>query len=254
MSGSKDFQVADLFLDEADRKTINGITGKDWSIQYKFGQNETVGTSYEDITPWGNWTTLTSAETMNVVSDNTADSSTGTGVRTLQIRGLDNNYDEISEDVTMNGTNAVTTTKSFLVIHRMEMLTAGSIQTNVGDITVTASSAGTTQAMINGTHSTTQAFYVVPRGYHAVLIGWETNAGKSDDFESNILFRKHTASNDGAWNTLKGLFVFESNTIYSFHGEIILPEKTCIKVQAKTINVANRPFNADFTFLLIENY
>lgn len=241
--------VESLFLSEHDRKVINGTLGKKWSIVYKFGENETTEGTYELTAPF-TWTQMTSADTMNVVSDSANDTSAGTGARTIKIIGLDGNYDEIEEIVTMNGLSSVTTTKSFIIIHRAIPNTAGSTETNVGNITITDTTGGTTQALIHDTqHSTIQGFSMVPRGYHAVLVRWEINAGKGDDFKSHIMVKPF----GGAFYELKSVYIFENNISYDFNGAIVVPEKSTFKIEGRKTTAGSRPINGGYTYLLIEN-
>ena len=239
-----------LFLTEYDRRVVTGVYGnRKWSIEYKFGENETTGGTYELTAPFS-WTQMSSADTMDIVSDSVNDTSAGTGARTIFIKGLDGNYDEIEETVTMNGTTTVTTTKSFIIIHRAIAKTAGSLETNDGNITITDTTGGTTQALIHDTqHSTIQGFSMVPRGYHAVLVRWEINAGKGDDFKSHIMAKPFGE----AFYELKSVYIYENNISYDFNGTIVLPEKTTIKIEGLKTTAGSRPINGGYTYLLIEN-
>ena len=95
-----------------------------------FGHNPAVSTTRATI--WHEADTevvqRTSAATMTVSSDSTNDTSAGTGVRTVEITGLDANYNEVSpkEIVTMNGTTAVSTVNQYIAINFIQGLTAGS--------------------------------------------------------------------------------------------------------------------------------
>jgi len=87
----------------------------------KYGFNPVIVDTTEDI--WnagGVLSYLSSAETMEIASDDSADDGdpAGNGAQTVAIFGVDDNYKNISEIVTMNGTNDVTTTMSFLRINR----------------------------------------------------------------------------------------------------------------------------------------
>lgn len=103
-----------------------------------------------------------SAETLEVFSSDANDTAAGTGARTLRLFGLDANYVQITEDVTLNGVTPVTTTQTFWRMHRAQVLTAGSGGFNAGTITVR--------------HSTTTAnvFCVVPIGYSRSQMGGYT--------------------------------------------------------------------------------
>ena len=71
---------------------------------HKFGYNPSIGTS--DETVWsegGLYVYPTSASTMYISSSSTADTAAGTGARTATVSGLDANFDEISETVSLNG-------------------------------------------------------------------------------------------------------------------------------------------------------
>ena len=91
------------------------------------GHNPDVGISGpEDI--WVDPTFLVylaSAETMNIVSTDGNDTAAGTGARTVLIKGqLAGNVTD-TEIVTLNGTTPVTTTKSWLRVLQMDILTVG---------------------------------------------------------------------------------------------------------------------------------
>lgn len=160
----------------------------------KFGNNPSVGTSFEYI--WvegGDLTFLSSAETMNVASSSTDDDGdpAGTGARTVEVEGLDSNYAVITETVTMNGTSNVLTTNSFLRVYRMRVLTAGSTGSNVGIIRATASSAGTVQAHIAATdNQTLQLIYTVPAGKTFYIDHIFLATEKSQDSEIQLMVRE----------------------------------------------------------------
>ena len=74
---------------------------------FGFRLSISVSTNGDDIWP-GMATTLpippNAGEQMSVVSTSAADSSVGTGARTIQIRYLNNNGDPKEETITTNGT------------------------------------------------------------------------------------------------------------------------------------------------------
>lgn len=167
----------------------------------KFGYNEDVDTAASEvIASFGGAFNqrLSAGETLNVVSSSANDTnSSGTGVRQLVIFGVDSNWDLVTEVIALNGTSTVTTSNSFLGINRMTIFTSGTNDSNVGDITATASSSGNTMAeMPAGEGTTQQCVFYVPRNYQ-FLATWlylsviKSSGGGSPD----VTFRGFVYSN-----------------------------------------------------------
>jgi hypothetical protein len=145
--------------------------------QFKFGFNPDVDDSEETVWAQGGlYSYLSSASVLKVSSSSTADTSAGTGARTVQLYGLDANYNEINETVTLNGQAAVNTTNSFLRINRMSILTAGTGGQNAGVVyagtgTVTSGVPANKYATIAvGDNQTLMALWTVPAEHTAYLL------------------------------------------------------------------------------------
>ena len=121
----------------------------------------------------GLWTPQAVARTLSVVSSDAADKGTataGTGARTVTIIGVNASRASQTETVTLNGTNAVTTSGTWLGVNRMVVTTAGTSTTNVGDITATSATDGLVQGFIAaGDGITSQLIYHVPTGFTAYV-------------------------------------------------------------------------------------
>ena len=144
-----------------------------WS---KFGYNDDIDTGTQEvIASFGGAfdQEIGSGETMDIVSTSANDTnSSGTGVRQVVIFGVDENWDEQTEVLALNGTSAVTTTGSWLGINRMTIFTSGSADSNVGTITATATTSSNTMAeMPAGQGTTQQCIFYVPDG-HRFLATW----------------------------------------------------------------------------------
>ena len=150
----------------------------------KFGYNSDVdAASSEVIASFGGAFNqqLSSAETLDISSDNAADTNTsGTGVRQLVIFGVNGDWDLVTEVIAMSGVSTVTTSNSFLGINRMTIFTSGSSNSNVGTITATATTSGNTMAqMPAGQGTTQQCIFYVPRNYQFLATWLYLSAIKS---------------------------------------------------------------------------
>jgi hypothetical protein len=156
---------------------------------YKFGNNPEVADSVETVWAQGGlYSYLSAATVLKVSSSSTDDTSAGTGARTVQLFGLDGDYNEISEVVTLNGQTAVNTTQSYLRINRMIVRSAGSGGANAGIIyagtgTVTTGVPANIYATVNGdgTNQTLMALWTVPAGYTGYLMQYDVSNGTTSN-------------------------------------------------------------------------
>ena len=191
----------------------------------KFGYNSSVGTSFE--TSWdggGDYTFITSPSTATATSSDTGSDNNGT----IEIVGLDSNYDLATETITIGGSASTT---SFIRVFRARMINANTGNTNVGTITITVSS--TTVAQIQPTYGQTlMAVYTVPRFFQAYLV--QLDVGSSKDLENEIKFRIKELDNGNSWNTRSFVTTRGGFTEKNFHVPEIIPAKTDIEMRAKS--------------------
>ena len=226
---------------------------------YKFGYNPDVNGDEETV--WeqgGNYPWLDSAVTMFVSSTSVNDTSGGSGANTILIQGLDENYVEIEETVTLNGQTQVTTQLSYLRIYRAFVTLAGSSGTSGGIIYVGSSGAtggvpnGTVYANLSIGNQTQIAAYTVPAGHTLYLDEINITAALSlankrvnasfhtRDFGSNV-FRTRFI-NVLQSSQLKQLFKYPQD----------FAEKTDVEIRVST-NTSNNPIAASFQGVLIKN-
>ena len=140
---------------------------------YKFGQNESVGTSPETIWDEGGlypWTDIDAAAGQVTVSSTSAQdtASTGTGAWTCTIYGLTASGDEQSESFNLAGQTPVTSSRSYGRVNRVIVNTAGTDNANAGIIrvgtgTVTAGVPAVVWALVEvGRNQTLMTVWTVP--------------------------------------------------------------------------------------------
>ena len=118
----------------------------------------------------------------NIVSTSGVDISTvSAGARVLRIWGLTSwDTKEVFEDINMNGTTDVLTVNSYVIIHRMSVISYGTIGVNVGIITATVIASIRVTAQINiGQGQTQMAIYGFPSIQTAYMSNWYASIHKS---------------------------------------------------------------------------
>lgn len=226
------------------------------SIVNKFGANPEIRAGVaETVNDSGNTYVFPSAAAaVEVVSSNTNDTQSGTGARTITIQGLDSDYNEVSADVTMNGTTIVNTTQSFLRVFRAFVLTAGTNNTNAGDITITSKSSGTPEVakILNSSGQTQMAIYTVPADKTAYWIQWSGSVIKKNTGAATIDFVEKT---EGGVIRVKNSLSISVDGASTFSKNMFAQkfiEKTDLYVNCSFVSGTVSVFS-DFTLLLVDN-
>lgn len=124
----------------------------------------------------GTLTEMATSQSLTVSSGSANDTAAGTGARTITVRGLDADWNLVSEQVTLNGQTAVAL--NVVKLHPFVAIinTAGSGGTNAGIIyvgygAVTSGVPANTVLAIatNGFNQSRLGFMPVPKGYQCVI-------------------------------------------------------------------------------------
>jgi hypothetical protein len=221
-----------------------------------FGFNPDVDTT--EATVWPHTGLIphpATATAMKVSSSNAADTSAGTGARSVLIQGLDADYNEISEVVALNGQTAVMTTKNYLRINYASVATAGSGLSAAGDIyigtgTVTAGVPATVYDTIKFNYNNTvTGHYTVPAGYSAYLMQGLFSAGQSIG-DTQIQGRLLASGVDGIRRTAAITTLNNGVADYMFEFPLAIPEKTDIEATGKG-SANNNACSSMFILLLV---
>lgn len=223
-----------------------------------FGFNADVDTTQVSVWPLPSLITFPAAALQMTVSSTSAnDTSAGTGARTVVVQGLDANYNEVSEIVTMNGQTAVTMTASLLRVNYAYVLTAGSGNSAAGDIyigtgTVTAGVPATAYDIVKFDYNTTiTGSYTIPADYTAYVSQGLFSAGQAGG-SNQIQGRLLTRGTDNIRRTAAVTSINNGVADYTFEYPLAVPEKTTIEATAIGSS-SNNAVSSMFILLLIKN-
>lgn len=233
-----DHPTPNVYLDVARGAISNS------KIVHKFGANFDIDQADDPESVWTGggvypWASLATAQTIYCLSTSASDTTT------LTLEGLDANYDEISETVTLTGLTAVTTTNQFLRVFRMTY-----DATNVGDIEARVTSAsGTIVAQIDaGYAQTLMAVYTVPAGFTGYLVALDATIDGTKTCQMLMYHRlagkpfriAHVAESDGHYR-------------YDFTAPLTVPEKTDIDIRIDNVSGNDARVTANFDIVLIKD-
>ena len=226
---------------------------------FKFGNNSDINGALETIWSRGGlYVYPTSAIQMKVSSSSANDAALGTGARTVSVQGLDQNYNEVAETITLTGQTEVLTTNTFIRVFRAFVITAGSGGTAAGTIyvgtgMVTAGVPATVYAEIAlGENQTTMATWTVPAGY-TFYVYRGTFSAASNNVAQYILGKFMFRPFGGVFRNAADVTVNSGAIQYDFELPLALPEKSDIEAQAIALSGSNFYVNASFEGMYILN-
>jgi len=192
----------------------------------------------------GNYVYPASPVVMTLASASASDTAV-----TIRIYGLGADFVEQEEDVALNGTTGVLTTKSFLRINRMATI-AGNAVGNV-----TAINGGTTYARINAGNGDTQmSLYTVPAGYTFYQTYLQADSNTSVTSGASVRIRTYTVDNPkGGVITALNQSAFVQQLQIPLQFPVSFPEKHDIQYQMLGSGGAGAVANIYVGGVLIKN-
>jgi len=219
-----------------------------YSSVNKFGYNPTADDG-DDV--WGGDGVYafypTNANAVWAQSTDVDDVEGDTGAHTVKFFGLDSNWNEASETVTLNGQTSVALTNAYIRMFRGVVLTAGSTQGNEGDITVT-NGAGTVAIHIEtGKGQTQHTIYTIPNNKSGLFVKGYVGMGNDDKNGVDASFEWQARANNGhtgAWATKGDIdLVNIGSSWWQYEYGVpagILLEKTDIRIRVRTASAESR--------------
>ena len=234
------------YLEDEKIKISRGMV-KGASFIHKFGAvpslaTNTTGTVWDKndtVYPWATWAT---AGIVNVDSSSASDVG-----KSVTVVGLDENYNQISETITLTTQTNNNSSNSFIRIFRA-FVSDG--ETNVGQISVQRDT--TDVAIITaGYGQTLMTVYTVPAGYTGYLYKGTCSAQSGADGTGNMFVRYFGQSSFRIGHTFE-VSGAGGQYVYDFSFPIPIPEKSDIDVRITTRSNNGR-YTAAFDLLLVQN-
>jgi len=200
------------------------------------------------------------ARAMVAISTAGADSIGGTGALTVAIAGLDSNWIEQADTVTMVGTDSVDLDGVWRRVFRASVVTAGASDTNAGDISIRVAGETLTGAFIAaGEGQTQQAIYTIPDGKTGYFVKMYMALSSNDTTNENGTFQVLTRLNgsvNSAWlvNSELGL-MNTGSSVYQYQYPMPdgpLVEHTDIKIELSAAS-DTMITQAGFELLLVDD-
>jgi len=226
--------------------------------EFKFGTNPDVGSADETIWAYGGlYSYPLIAAIMTLSSSNTNDYATGTGAQSVRIYGLDANYNEVTEDLTLHATDGllgVNTILSYLRVFRIYVLTAGSADTAAGNLymgtgAIVAGEPTNVYGMAPlGHNQTLQTVYTIPAGKTGYILRWNmsVNSGKIADVDLKI------RAPGEVFATKMSVNIYQTAYTQEFSLPFPLPEKVDLEMRASVAS-SGGDVSASYEILLVDN-
>jgi hypothetical protein len=214
-------------------------------VLHKFGavpsmSINTTGTIWDIDDTLYPWSALTSAGTLTVDRASASDAN-----KVITIQGLDADYKEISENVTLTNATGNATTQSFIRVYRAFMHNGSAA--NVGNIDIKIST--TIIARITaGKAQTLMGVYTVPAGYSLYLTQGVMSVQSGADATGNFFVRY---GGESAFRIAHTFEVASAEYFYAFHAPFKLPEKSDVDIRAD-LRSNNARITAAFDAYLIQ--
>ena len=192
------------------------------------GENENIGSTKETLMDRGGlYIFPTVAAVVDVVSTDANDTAADTGAQSVAITGLDANYEEIVEVVTMNGTTISTSTLLFLRINGLSVATHGTGNANAGIINA-SHGANILSQITAGDGLARQSVRTVPAGKTWFPQGNHFSVGKADEV---VVFSDGRTST-GLSLTFSKVYLYEDQFPFRNENMVVFPEKFDVVVNA----------------------
>ena len=188
--------------DREDLETGGSIDGLE--VNHVVGHSITIGTTYAPICRGNVYQTPTTAQTLEIVSDDATDNAAGVGAREVTLIGLDSSWNIVQTTVIPAGLTPVTIDTDFIRFFKGYVSSSGTYATatagsHAGTLTIRDAATSTViWAVIDASEvalgETEIGAYTVPAGKKALVKYWSANVDSKKS--ADILFSQRPNAND----------------------------------------------------------
>ena len=177
------------------------------------------------------------AQQFEILSSSPNDDDGGTGINSVYIEGLDANYAEISETITLDGVTPVTTVNSYLRLNHCMAATVGTGEVAAGNIIIQNTGNTVTYGAIpTGTTICRDLHYTVPAGKTLHLTSITVASGKggnTTNLNAVIFTPKVRPFGSTVWYPQGELLTINSDIVRPLESPATITEKSDLKMSVK---------------------
>jgi len=230
-----------------------------------YADNATIGTSFETIsnTDADQVLPVIVGADLDVVSASAADDDGSTGATAVRVTYLDEEFNQYTEDVTMNGTSEVEMTEQTIsFVQKAEVISSGTGLAAAGAITIADVTGGGVHAVIDaGQKESGNCTWKIPAGHTGYVHGfwYDIDAVAAGQGTAEIALQVAHAESSGVansetWRTVAKVTVVENDNdvvaatggnanntgSFSFPGNVpfVVPAKAMVRLAGKAHSTA----------------
>ena len=240
--------------------TVTNVT-----LVQPYADNATIGTSFETIsnTDADQVLPVIVGADLDVVSASAADDDGSTGATAVRVTYLDEEFNQYTQDVTMNGTTEVEMTEQTIsFVQKAEVTTSGTGLAAAGAITIADVTGGGVHAVIDaGQKESGNCTWKIPAGHTGYIHGfwYDVDAVAAGQGTAEIALQVAHAeasgvANSETWRTVAKVTVVENDSdivsatggnsnntgSFSFPGNVpfVVPAKAMVRLAGKALSTA----------------
>jgi hypothetical protein len=236
--------MAKHYIDDFKLNVSRGVVQGTTQV-HVLGYNPDIDPSSDPETVWFTggaypWEALSTAKTLHITSTSSSDTMG------LVITGLNTNFVQVTETITLTGTTPVVTSNQYLRIN--DAYTLNGVNVGTIDMRVDSNSGTIVDSIAPGYGQNTTGIYTIPAGKVGYLYAGDASVGMNK--QTTVVFRMRLVN--GSLRVAHIAEISNGAYRYDFHFPQILPEKTDIEVYVINTQDQNTRVACNFDIVLLD--